>query len=129
MVVWDHVITWSHLHRTYDHCCLKSIQMRSFFWSVFFHVRTEYGDLRSKSPYPVRIRENMDQKKLRIWKLFTYTTKLGRILTLRRRYRTQTPKSSLTFCKTLVFFSVLYSTIKSNFDHSLLLDLPQVLPK
>ena len=30
----------------------------------------KYGDLLRKSPYRVRIQENMDQKKLRIWTLF-----------------------------------------------------------
>ena len=33
-----------------------------FLCSVFFRIRTEYGDLQSKSPYSVRIRENTDQK-------------------------------------------------------------------
>ena len=28
--------------------CVKSVQMWSFFWSVFSHIRTEYGDLWSK---------------------------------------------------------------------------------
>ena len=28
--------------------CVKSVQIRSFFWSVFSCIRTEYGDLRSK---------------------------------------------------------------------------------
>ena len=42
----------------------------------FFLVRisciwTEYEELRSSSPYPFRIRENTDQKKLHIWTLFT----------------------------------------------------------
>ena len=35
------------------------------------HIRNEYEDLQSKSLYSVRIQENMDQKKLRIWTLFT----------------------------------------------------------
>ena len=30
---------------------MKSAQIRSFFWSVFFCIRIEYEDLRSKSPY------------------------------------------------------------------------------
>ena len=34
---------------------MKSVQIHSFFWSVFSHIRTE----------------NTDQKKLCIWKLFT----------------------------------------------------------
>ena len=43
--------------------CIKSVQIRSFFWSVFSHIRTEYGDLLCKSPYSVLMRENTDQKK------------------------------------------------------------------
>ena len=54
---------WSH--------CVKSVQIRSFLWSIFSCIPTEYGDLQSKSPYSVRIQENMDLKKLRIWTLFT----------------------------------------------------------
>ena len=33
-----------------------------FLWSIFSHVMTKYGDLRSKSPYQLLIRENTDQK-------------------------------------------------------------------
>ena len=51
--------------------CEKSAQIWSLFWSVFFCIWTEYGNLRSKSPYLVQIQENTDQKKLRIWTLFT----------------------------------------------------------
>ena len=29
--------------------CVKIVQIRSFFWSVFSYIRTVYGDLRSKS--------------------------------------------------------------------------------
>ena len=41
------------------------------YFHIFSCIRTEYGDLRSKSLYSVQIQENTDQKKLRIWKLFT----------------------------------------------------------
>ena len=51
--------------------CVKSVQIRSFFWSVFSHIQTEYETLRGRSLYSVRIWEHMNQKKLRIWKLFT----------------------------------------------------------
>ena len=51
--------------------CVKSVQIRRFFWSEFCSIRTEYGDLLRKSPYSVRIQENEDQKKLCIWTLFT----------------------------------------------------------
>ena len=33
-----------------------------FFWSVFFRVWTEYGEMRRIPPYSVEIREKMDQK-------------------------------------------------------------------
>ena len=51
--------------------CVKSVQIRSFFWSVFSRIRTEYGEKRSISPYSVRIQENSDQEKRRIWTLLT----------------------------------------------------------
>ena len=40
--------------------CVKSVQIGSFFWSLFSRIPTEYKDLQSKSPYSVRIRENTD---------------------------------------------------------------------
>ena len=42
--------------------CVQSVQIRSFLWSVFSRIRTEYS---------AGMRENTDQKKLRIWTLFT----------------------------------------------------------
>ena len=50
---------------------VKSVQMRSLIWSVFSCIRTEYRDLWSKSSYSAQTRENADQRKLRIWALFT----------------------------------------------------------
>ena len=34
---------------------LKSVQIQTFFWSVFSRIRTEYGDLIRKLPYSVRM--------------------------------------------------------------------------
>ena len=34
-------------------------------------IRTEYGEIRSISPYSVQMWENTNQKKLRIWTHFT----------------------------------------------------------
>ena len=51
--------------------CVKSIQIRSFFGSIFSRIQTAYEKIRSISPYSVRRREYKDQKKLRIWTLFT----------------------------------------------------------
>ena len=42
--------------------CVKSVQIRSYFWSVFSCIPTEYGDLLRKSPYSVRIQQNADQE-------------------------------------------------------------------
>ena len=58
----------------------KSVQILSFFWYVFPRIWTEYRDLRRKFTYSLQIRENTDQRKLRIWILFvqwTYTSSLG----------------------------------------------------
>ena len=49
--------------------CVK--QIRSFFWSVFSRIGTEYGEILRISPYSGRMLENADQKRLRIWTLFT----------------------------------------------------------
>ena len=50
---------------------MKSVQIRSFFCSVFSRIRTEYGETHRIPLYSVQMRENTDQKKLRIWTLFT----------------------------------------------------------
>ena len=39
--------------------------------SVFSRIQTEYGEILRISLYSVRMQENTDQKKLRIWTLFT----------------------------------------------------------
>ena len=46
-------------------------QIRSFFWSAFSRIWTEYGHFLRKPPPSVRIWENTDQKNLHIWTLFT----------------------------------------------------------
>ena len=60
--------------------CMKSVQIRSFFWSVVSCIRTEYGDILRKSPYSLRMQESTDQKKLRIWTLFTQSITVYTIL-------------------------------------------------
>ena len=42
--------------------CVKSIQIQSFFWSVFSRIRPECGEIFCISPYSVRMRKNTDQK-------------------------------------------------------------------
>ena len=51
--------------------CVKIVQKRSFFSSVFYRIMTEYGEILRISLHLVRMRENTDQKKLCIWTLFT----------------------------------------------------------
>ena len=55
----------------FDSHCVKCVQIRSFPWSIFSRIWTEYGEILGISPYSVRMRENTDQKKLHIWTLFT----------------------------------------------------------
>ena len=50
--------------------CVERVQIQCFFWSLFSRIWTEYRDLRSKYLYSVQVRENTDQKKLRIWTPF-----------------------------------------------------------
>ena len=65
--------------------CVKSAQIRSSFWSVFSRIRTEYGEILRISPYSVRMRENTDQKKLRIWTLFTQSIHINRGVVYRKK--------------------------------------------
>ena len=55
------LLRWTVLLQTH---CMKIAQIRSFFWSVFSCIRTDYGDLLRKSSYSVRIQENMVLKKI-----------------------------------------------------------------
>ena len=58
---------------------VKSVQIRSFFRSLFPYIWTECGEIPSISPCLFRIRENTDQKKTRIWTLLTQWDFLQRI--------------------------------------------------
>ena len=49
-----------------DHHCVKSVQIRSFFWSVFSRIWTEYEEILRISPYSVRTQKNTDQKTPRL---------------------------------------------------------------
>ena len=42
--------------------CVKSVQIRSFVWSLFSRIRTEYREILRSSPFSVRMRENTEQK-------------------------------------------------------------------
>ena len=49
----------------------ESVQIRSFFRSLFSRIPTKYGEIRSIFPYSVQMQEITDQEKPRIWTLFT----------------------------------------------------------
>ena len=40
---------------------MKSVHSRSYSWSTFSHILTEYGEILRISPYSVRMLENVDQ--------------------------------------------------------------------
>ena len=54
----SHMRSWKSLF----HTAWKVSKCGVFFWSVYSRIRTEYKDLFRKSPYSVRIWENMDQE-------------------------------------------------------------------
>ena len=67
--VFSHILTeYGKIRKTRGKKCPK---IRSFFWSLFSGIPTEYGEILCISPFSVRMRENTDQQKLRIWTLFT----------------------------------------------------------
>ena len=60
---------------------MKSIKIRSFFWSVFSCILTEYGDLRSKFPYLVVVNLRIHSKYRKIWTRKSSKKTLSRTLT------------------------------------------------
>ena len=42
--------------------CVKSVQIQSFFWSVFSRILTEYGEILRITSYSVQMRQNTDRK-------------------------------------------------------------------
>ena len=100
--IWNLVLqslktSYLHYHNVYH--CVKSMQIRRFFWSVFSHIRTKYG-VNLRSPYSVQIWENMDQEKLRVWTLFTQciATKLQTVCLLTLK-GSKTSTLIMWFCK------------------------------
>ena len=55
------VYIFSEVQRYLNPSLRKKCPYSEFFWSVFSRIWTEYGEIRSISPYSVRMRENTDQ--------------------------------------------------------------------
>ena len=92
--------------------CVKSVQIRGFFWSVFFHIWTEYGKIRSISPYSVRMRENMDQKKT------TYLDTFHAVIILQRKFHGDNhPMKFLTMSLPRLIYIVLSKLTLFVFSH------------
>ena len=53
-----HASTVMSLSKHHFHC-MKSIQLRNFFWPVFFRNRNEYGEIQSFSPYLLKDSKNL----------------------------------------------------------------------
>ena len=67
-ILW--IYSWATLQSTLSAHCVKSVQTRRFFSSVFSCIRTEYGDTLGKPQYSAQTQEKADQKNLRICTLF-----------------------------------------------------------
>ena len=52
--------------------CVKCVQIRSFFWSVFSRIRTEYGEIVS-----LRIQSEYRKKRTRKYSIFGYFSRSG----------------------------------------------------
>ena len=96
--------------------CVKSVQMRSFFWSASSCIRTEYRDLRSKSPFSDRIQENTDQKKLR-----TLFTQYLVIAIFSSFSLTEKNKKYLSYCTNLTCFMANTNILLQNSETTILL--------
>ena len=53
----------------------KKCPYSEFFWSVFSHIRTEYGEIGNISSYSVQMRENANQKKSEYFSRSEYSRK------------------------------------------------------
>ena len=56
---YDRVVVYSRFQLKH---CVKNALYSTFFWSVFSHIQTDYGDLICKSSYSVQMWEKSDQK-------------------------------------------------------------------
>ena len=82
---------------------MKSIEIQSFFWSIFSRIRTKCVEIRSIFSYSTRIRENTDQKKTLY--LDTFHALLSKLIIVHL---------SINFLRNN--FDLLVDTIKGNFD-------------
>ena len=61
VVAWCFVTSHSSQGTYVTYALRKKCPYSELFWSVFSHIWTESGEIRSISPYSIRMRENADQ--------------------------------------------------------------------
>ena len=80
----------------------RSAQMRSFFWSVFSCIWTEYRDLWNKCPYSIRYRKIRARKKS-VFGHFSHSVEYYVCLSFRRVVRQQCMVFSKTIALRLIW--------------------------
>ena len=100
--------------------CVKGVQIRGFFWSVFFRIWIESGDLLRKFTYLVQICKNTDQKKLRI-RIFGFLDLLHNVFSAKLQIQT------LALCTSGAYSHKSYKIDRSGFPfHVLIIKLPRL---
>ena len=78
--------------------CKPLRRIRSFFWTVFFRIRTEYEEIVRITLYSVRMQENTDQKNSE-YGHFSRSEKIRRRLWIRSHLPKKLLAKNLFFCE------------------------------
>ena len=60
------------IEATFNYHCVKRVRVRSFFWSVFFRIQTNYGDIQSIQSECGKIRTRKTPNKDTFHKVYTF---------------------------------------------------------
>ena len=89
---------------TFDNLTLREkCPYSELFWSIFSSIRTEYGEIRSISPYSVRMQENTDQNNFEHGHSLRSVT--SQVKNLTEVNISPVSISSLTFCLSIKRYS------------------------
>ena len=87
--------------------CKPLRRIRSFFWTVFFRIRTEYEEIVRITLYSVRMQENTDQKNSE-YGHFSRSEKIRRRLWIRSHLLKKLLAKSLFFCEGCSLYLLLF---------------------
>ena len=87
--------------------CKPLRRIRSFFWTVFFRIRTEYEEIVCITLYSVRMQENTDQKNSE-YGPFSRSEKIRRRLWIRSHLLKKLLAKSLFFCEGCSLYLLLF---------------------